>query len=121
LVKAVKARRGRARSVPLGHGGHGMVGHRMLFLGWSRHGGRGVVHHVVSRYVPARLGETVMVRLGPLSFGVSRYGGRGVMCYGFACFGSAWSRHGGQLTANKGEKIWLVFQRKNVKELLTNT
>jgi len=28
---------------------------------------------------------------------------------------------GGQLTANKGEKIWLVFQRKNVKELLTNT
>ena len=23
--------------------------------------------------------------------------------------------------ADKGEKIWLVFQRKNVKELLTNT
>ena len=25
LVEAVKARRGRARSVPLGHGGHGMI------------------------------------------------------------------------------------------------
>ena len=57
--------------------------------------------------------------MGKVGSGLFRFGMAVVVWRGLLRYGQ--SGYGGQLTANRGEKIWLVFQRKNVKELLTNT
>ena len=87
--------------VMLGQGGHVAVRLGRIGFGW------------------ASCGKAVPVRLGRVGSGLFRFGMAVVVWRGLLRYGQ--SGYGGQLTANRGEKIWLVFQRKNVKELLTNT